>query len=157
MAAKKTQLDEAPCQSRPTVVEVSKNHEHRPFFVILNRCSGSCSPHSPHVRTCTVRHWVAVDVVVRDAAGGETTKTMANHTDCECNCKSNPGMCDWSQVGQDWLPHRCTCKVQTGPVVGGSRNNEGKVQTTSWGGEGGTVSLHDGLGLFSRVKHFCVA
>lgn len=123
--AAETHLEEAPCQSRPTVVEVSESHEHRPYFVILNRCSGSCSPHSPHVRTCKEKHWVGVDVVVTDSAGRQTTKTMKNHTDCECSCKSNPGVCDWSKVGQDWLAHRCTCAVQTGPVVGGSHTSGG--------------------------------
>lgn len=127
--AAKKELDEAPCRSRPTVVAVSESHEYRPYFVILNRCGGSCSTHSPHFRTCKVKHWVAVNVVVRDAAGRETTKTMANHTDCKCTCKSNPSMCNWSEPGQDWQPHRCTCAVQTGPMVGGSHNTGGGNKT----------------------------
>ena len=120
------EMNEADCRPRPTVVPISEYHAHQPYYVILHRCGGACTPDSPLVRLCKTSKFHTVDIVVYDGARRKSVKTMVNHTECECMCKIGPNDCDWTKVGQDWHPRRCACKVD-GPVTGLSVNNKGKV------------------------------
>ena len=114
MKVSSIQLPEESCKPRPVVVSETQNH--KPYHILVYRCSGTCDDNiPPRQKPCTAANKKAIEVEVTDPLGPDrTTITIYNHTSCSCACDLH---CNWNQ-GE--LPDEDNCKCLKGPTAGES-------------------------------------
>jgi len=105
-------LDNAFCAVRPALVPVDpQNHDYFPYFVTLNRCSGSCNTVPPNIFHCVAK--TQADVVVEAfsiLSGVLEQVTLKNDTACKCECVVKADQCD--KEWQVYKPDRCRCECK---------------------------------------------
>lgn len=101
---------DAHCAPRPATIKLPKvfGISNFPSFVILHRCSGSCSLQDK--QHCAVTQQDAINVQILKITGNvptfEDTK-FYNHTGCGCDCINSASQCDPQK--QTWNAGHCKC------------------------------------------------
>lgn len=112
MKASSIELPEESCKPRPVVV--SETGGHKPYHILVYRCSGTCDVNiPPSQKPCTAATKEAIEVEVTDPLGKDRkTIKIYNHTSCSCECDLD---CNWAE-GEEPDEENCLCRK--GPTAG---------------------------------------
>lgn len=112
MKASSIELPEESCKPRPVVV--SETGGHKPYHILVYRCSGTCDVNiPPSQKPCTAATKKAIEVEVTDPLGKDRkTIKIYNHTSCGCDCSLD---CNWAE-GEEPDEENCLCRK--GPTAG---------------------------------------
>ena len=99
------ELPEERCKPRPVVV--SETEGHRPYHILVYRCSGTCDVNTPpSQKPCTVASKKEIEVKVTDPLGKPSKSIkIDNHTSCRCDCDLE---CNWAD-GEQLHGDDCFC------------------------------------------------
>lgn len=111
-SASSIELPEESCKPRPVVV--SETGGHKPYHILVYRCSGTCDVNiPPSQKPCTAATKEAIEVEVTDPLGKDRkTIKIYNHTSCSCECDLD---CNWAE-GEEPDEENCLCRK--GPTAG---------------------------------------
>ncbi|CAH3145993.1 unnamed protein product [Pocillopora meandrina] len=102
---------ESHCKPRPVAFRIPKSVHVRtyPDYVILNRCTGSCTANQ-ETQHCAVTAQDAINVKIFEIVGDQpyiTNTVIYNHTACGCDCITKESDCDPQK--QTWNENTCGC------------------------------------------------
>lgn len=109
------ELPEERCKPRPVVV--SETEGHKPYHILVYRCSGTCDVNiPPSQKPCTARDKKAIEVEVTDPLGKDRKIIkIYNHTSCSCECNLADLDCKWAE-GEVLDEENCKCQKE--PTAG---------------------------------------
>ena len=92
-------LNNKPCQTRPTIVNLNSNETlFYQFPVSVNKCAGSCNTIDDQYARVSVPNKVKnVNVKVFNLMSGVNERFLVQHESCECKCGLNEGACNSKQ------------------------------------------------------------
>ena len=104
-------LSNQKCKIQPTLInlhpnEYSQEFHYYPFAVKFNRCAGSCNTLSDlSNKACVQNKTEDLNLSMFNIfTGTNDSKTLTNHTSCECKCKFDGKKCN---SNQRWNNSKC--------------------------------------------------
>ena len=113
------ELQEEMCKPRPVVV--SETEGHKPYHILVHRCSGTCNVNiPPSQKPCTAANKKEIEVPVTDPLGqNRKFIKIYNHTSCNCECNLE---CKWAEgERQDGKNCKCLKAPTDDTFVGGQK------------------------------------
>ena len=123
MKVSSVKLEEQSCKPRPVVVDETKGH--KPYHILLYRCSGTCDGNiSPKHKPCRAKSSTKISLEATDPSSGKPiTIKVDNHTSCSCDCDLD---CKWHE-GELANEKDCTCVPGIDQPNPGERRDDSKT------------------------------